>query len=112
MKAGEKGAKPARRSRRRFTVRFGPDRPEHIGYSANISSTGIMIRTGRVFAPGTRLEMEIDVVPRPLRLQGIVVWARAGDPRWIAAGRIGMGVKFIRPPDNLMDRISPIALPG
>ena len=112
MKAREKGAKPARRSRRRFTVRFGPDQPEYIGYSANISSTGIMIRTGRVFAPGTRLQMEVVVVPRALRLQGIVVWARAGDPRWIATGRIGMGLKFIHPPDNLMDYISPIALPG
>jgi Tfp pilus assembly protein PilZ len=112
MTQRQKGAKPARRSRKRLTVRFGPDRPEYIGYSANISSTGLMIRTGRVFPPGTRLQMEIDVVPRPLRLEGVVVWARAGDPRWIATGRIGMGLKFIHPPDNLMDIIAPIALPG
>ena len=112
MKMREKGVKPARRSRRRLTIRFGPDRPEHIGYSANISSSGIMIRTGRVFAPGTRLHLEVEVVPRALRLQGIVIWARAGDPRWIASGRVGMGLKFIDPPNNLMDLVSPIALPG
>jgi len=112
MKPREKGAKPARRSRKRLTVRFGPNQPEYIGYSANISSSGMMIRTGRVFAPGTRLLLEVEIVPRALRLQGVVVWARAGDPRWIATGRIGMGLKFIHPPDNLMDCISPIALPG
>ena len=112
MKAGGKDAKPARRSRKRLTVRFGPEQPEHIGYSANFSSSGMMIRTGRVFAPGTRLQLEVDVMPRSLRLQGVVVWARAGDPRWIATGRIGMGLKFIDPPANLMDVISPVALPG
>jgi hypothetical protein len=112
MKTMEKGAKPAKRSRKRLTVRFGLNQPEHIGYSANISSSGMMIRTGRVFAPGTRLHLKVEVVPRALRLQGIVVWARAGDPRWIATGRVGMGLKFINPPDNLMDLVSPIALPG
>jgi hypothetical protein len=112
MKAGERGPKPARRSRKRLTVRFGPHRPEHIGYSANFSASGMMIRTGRVFAPGTRLQLEVEVSSRSLSLQGIVVWARAGDPRWIATGRVGMGLKFIDPPPNLMDVISPIALPG
>ena len=112
MKTKDKGTKPARRSRKRLTVRFGVDQPEHIGYSANFSSSGMMIRTGRVFAPGTRLHVEVGNLPRALRLQGVVIWARSGDPRWIATGRVGMGLKFIDPPDNLMDVISPIALPG
>ena len=112
MKTKEKGAAPARRSRKRLTVRFGPNQPEHIGYSANFSASGMMIRTGRVFAPGTRLQVEVENLSRALRLQGVVVWARSGDPRWIATGRVGMGLKFIDPPDNLMDLISPIALPG
>lgn len=112
MKARSNRSAPARRSRRRLAVRFGPDQPNQIGYTGNISSSGMMIRTVRVFAPGTRLSLEVDLAPRAVRLRGLVVWARAGDPRWIATGRVGMGLKFIDPPNNLMDLISPIPLPG
>jgi len=102
----------ARRSRRRFTVHFGPDRPRHIGYSGNISSSGMMIRTIRVCAPGTRLHLEIELLRRTLRLKGLVVWAKGGEVRWLPSGRIGMGVKFIDPPEALMDTVAPIALEG
>lgn len=112
MTAGVKGPAPSRRSRKRFPVRFGPARPEHIGYSGNVSASGMMIRTTRVFVPGTRLHLEVDLGPRQIRLLGTVVWARAGDVRWLSVGRVGMGLKFVNPPENLMDMVFPIALPG
>lgn len=85
MKARTNRSAPARRSRRRLAVRFGP---------------------------GTRLSLEVDLAPRAVRLRGLVVWTRAGDPRWIATGRVEMGLKFIDPPNNLMDLVSPLTLPG
>ncbi len=109
MKARTDHAAPARRSRRRLSVRFGPDQPKHIGYTGNISSSGMMIRTVRVFAPGTRLSLEVELAPRAVRLTGLVIWARAGDPSWVATGRIGMGLKLIDPPENLMEIVSPSA---
>jgi len=103
---------PARRSRRRLTVRYGLEKPSHIGYSGNISGTGMMIRATRVFTPGTVIRIEVELLSRTLGLKGQVVWARAGEVRWLPTGKIGMGVKFIQPPVNLMDMIFPIAMPG
>jgi Tfp pilus assembly protein PilZ len=102
---------PAKRSRRRLTVHFGHDQARHIGYSGNVSSSGMMIRTTRVYGPGTVIHLEIDLAKRILRLKGRVVWARAGEVRWLPSGRIGMGVKFINAPEGLMDLLAPIALP-
>jgi len=104
-----KGPPPARRSRRRHTIRYGTGAPRHIGYSGNISRTGMMIRTTRVFAPGTRLNLEVELAPRLLALTGFVVWARTGEVRWLPTGRIGMGIKFVGPSDDLINLLLPIA---
>ena len=103
---------PARRSRKRLTVHYGPSEPRHIGYSGNISHSGMMIRTTRVFEPGTVLAIEMDLTGRKLSLRGQVIWARVGEVRWLPTGKIGMGIRFLQPPDNLMDLVSPIASPG
>jgi PilZ domain len=101
----------AKRSRKRLTVHFGHDHARHIGYSGNVSCSGMMIRATRVYAPGTVIHVEIELSRRTLRLKGRVIWARAGEARWLPSGRIGMGVKFIDPPESLMDMIFPIAPP-
>ena len=103
---------PARRSRRRLTVRYGTEKPGHIGYSGNISGTGMMIRTTRVFVPGTVIRIEVELLARTLGLKGQVVRARTGEIRWLPTGKIGMGIKFIQPPENLMDIIFPITVSG
>ena len=107
-----KGATPARRSRKRLPVLYGPAQASHIGYSGNISQTGMMIRTTRVFAPGTLLHLDLEAAPRHLRLQGRVVWARAGEIAWLATGKIGMGVKFVDPPEDLFGLLFPPAAGG
>jgi Tfp pilus assembly protein PilZ len=100
---------PARRSRRRLTVHYGTGSTKHIGYSGNISRTGMMIRTTRVFEPGTILTLEVELLPRTICLTGKVMWARVGELRWLPTGKIGMGIRFIDPPENLMETIAPIA---
>jgi Tfp pilus assembly protein PilZ len=67
----------------------------------------MMIRTTRVFAPGTLLHLDLEATTRHLLLQGRVIWARAGGISWLATGKIGMGVKFVDPPDNLMGLLFP-----
>ncbi len=104
-----KGPPPARRSRRRLTIRYGTGAAKHIGYSGNISRTGMMIRTTRVYAPGTRIHLEVEIAPRPLAMTGLVVWARTGEVRWLPTGRIGMGIKFVAPSDELINLLLPIA---
>ena len=103
---------PARRSRRRLTVHYGPGSTRHIGYSGNVSRTGMMIRTIRVFEPGTVLDLEVELLSRSLHLKGKVMWSRVGELRWLATGKIGMGIRFIDPPEDLMEVLFPIAATG
>lgn len=90
------------RARRRVVVRFGPEEPRYLGYSWNVSHTGIMVGTTKVFTPGTILELELDLPGGgKVRTQGIVVWAREGPLQWLPTGRIGMGISFVTPNDDL-----------
>ncbi len=91
----------ARRTRRRIEVHYGPDEPRQIGYSGNLSRTGMMVRAIRVYAPGTEIVLDLKFRTRTVRLRGNVVWARQGSVQWLHTGRVGMGVRFIDPPDDL-----------
>jgi len=80
-------------------------RASQIGYSGNISNTGMMIRTPNVLAPGTVVELELRLPRGTMELAGRVVWARTGPMTWLATGRIGMGIRFVDPPDDLVIRL-------
>ncbi len=102
-------AQGSRRLRRRAEIRFGPDEPTCLGYSRNISKTGLMIGAVRVFSPGTLLKLRITFMGVTVDLRGRVIWAREGPVQWLPTGRIGMGVRFIDPPNDLLARIDPSA---
>jgi len=87
----------AKRYRRRVEVRYGPAEPECAGYSGNISETGIMIRSTRVFAPGTLLNLELKLPDNTVKLRGKVTWAREGGVQLLPTGKVGMGVRFVDP---------------
>jgi PilZ domain len=109
--AAKKGF-PALRSRRRVTVHFGAGNTKHIGYSGNVSRTGMMIRTTRVFEPGTVLTLQVEHLTQSIHLEGRVIWARVGELRWLSTGKIGMGIRFINAPEDLMKILFPIAASG
>jgi uncharacterized protein (TIGR02266 family) len=98
--------KPEQRFRRRLEVRYAkPGSAPQLGYSGNISNTGMMIRTPNVLPPGTVLELELRLPQGSITLMGRVAWARTGPLTWLATGRIGMGVRFIDPPADLVGRL-------
>jgi hypothetical protein len=102
----------ATRFRRRVEVHFQEEgRPARIGYSGNISTAGMMLRTPRVHPPGTLLTLEIRFPAAPMTLLGLVVWAREGPLSWLSTGRIGMGIKFLDPPEDLADMLKAAAAP-
>ena len=100
-----RGKQTWKRVRRRVEVRYGSDQVRHIGYSRNVSRTGLMVGAARVFAPGTILNLELAFPGATFRLRGEVVWARAGSATWVARGRVGMGITFIDPPEDLLHAI-------
>lgn len=94
------------RYRRRLEVHYAAQgRASQIGYSGNISNTGMMIRTPNVLPPGTIVRMELRVPQGTIAVSGRVVWARTGPMTWLATGRIGMGIRFIDPPADLVSRL-------
>ena len=102
----ERRKQGAVRTRRRMEIKFSPDGPMSTGWSGNISSTGVMIRAVRVFPPGTVLNLEIELGPsKILRLRGVVRWACEGSVQLLPTGRIGMGIRFINPPADLMKQV-------
>lgn len=95
------------RYRRRVEVRYsGGGHPERIGYSGNISLSGMMLRTPVVLPPGTNLTLDIHFPTEVLRLEGRVMWAREGPLTLLSTGRIGMGIRFVDPPEELAAMIS------
>ena len=97
-----KGKQGSRRVRRRMEVRYGQDALQYIGYSRNLSRSGMMIGARRVFAPGTVLTLEVKVSRATFSLRGTVIWAREGPVEWIHTGRVGMGITFIDPPAEFL----------
>lgn len=82
------------RLKKRLTVRFGPRKAECLGFTGDLSGTGIFIKSSTVFPPGTLLHIDI-MLPddRVLRMTGQVVWAKRVPPslvRYVA--KSGMGV--------------------
>ena len=104
-------AKPSRsrdtgRIRRRIEIRYGREEPNIIGYSGNVSKLGLMVRTVRVFAPGTVLNLAVKLGAESFGLSGMVKWARRGSTQLLATGRVGMGIRFIEPQPELIQALS------
>ena len=43
---------------------------------------------------------------RTIKVSGLVRWAREGSVQLLGTGRIGMGLKFIDPPQELLDLVA------
>lgn len=102
----------ARRSRRRVEVRYGPEAPQFVGYSRNVSRTGMMVAAIRVFGPGTMLRIEVKLPAGTFLLKGTVIWAREGNVQWLTTGRVGMGIAFVDPPQEFLDTVGAVSAPS
>lgn len=92
-----------KRLRRRIEIHYGDGEPRHPGYSGNISTAGIMIRTTRVFPPGTILALQLKFPEASFTLDAVVMWARQGNVQWLQTGKVGMGLMFVNPPPELVE---------
>ena len=99
-----KGKQNSRRARRRVQVRYGVGETRFIGYSGNVSRSGVMVRAARV------LDIELKFPDHTFRLRGEVVWAREGSYQWVLVGRVGMGINFIEPPEDLLRLLETMSL--
>ncbi len=89
-----------RRSKRvplRVIVRYGTSHPpEYTAFLTDFSGGGVNIKTNRVFKPGTKLIMEIEIDGRVFNAAGVVVWARQVPQTLSRIVKNGMGIRFTR----------------
>ena len=83
------------RTKRRIRVMFGEAEPDKVGYTRNISATGLNVETNQAMAPGTGLQLVVDAGEQVFELWATVVWARRFPPRYAHVMRGGMGCRFV-----------------
>ena len=85
----------APRYTRRLPVRFGASVPELLGYTGNLSESGLFLATDRVAAEGALLGLSLELEHCKVPLRGSVAWSRVGRQ----PGREpGMGLCLVSPP--------------
>ena len=82
-------------TKRRIRVMFGEAEPDKVGYTRNISATGLNVETNQAMAPGTGLQLTVDTGEEMFELWATVVWARRFPPRYAQVMRGGMGCRFL-----------------
>lgn len=85
----------AKRYRLRVFVRYGSRDLDHRGFTTDISTSGIAIKTNQVYPPGTELLLGLEINERILLARGRVKWAKQVPPLLINYVHCGMGIEFI-----------------
>jgi Tfp pilus assembly protein PilZ len=95
------------RRTKRIEVRFGPERPTDLGFTIDVSETGLFVKTNTVYPPDTRLVLELSLPDRRvLPLRGRVMWAKRLPPQLARLLRkAGMGIELIDPPPEYLNLI-------
>ena len=94
------------RARRRVMVRYGVASAQHRGFTKDLSSTGMFIRTNKVFVPDTTIQVEIQFPDRTFSMWARVIWAKKVPPQLAHILECGMGICFIDPQPDWLDYFS------
>ncbi|MEE8522968.1 MAG: PilZ domain-containing protein [Thermoanaerobaculia bacterium] len=106
--------KPGRRFPRRLQVRFRSVNEEDfkVGYTTNISQTGMFVATIRPLPPGTHLKLEIGPKEKAVGLDAEVVHARKVAAVWQKIRPSGMGVRFLESQKSSAELLELMSVPA
>ncbi|MFN0062899.1 MAG: response regulator [Myxococcaceae bacterium] len=77
------------------------------GYTSDLSTGGLCLRTLNPVDPLTQIEIQLHVKASPDQtVRGVVAWTRPFHPRPFLVGAPGMGVKFDSPHQGMLDKIA------
>ncbi len=90
--------RPRIRVFKRLFVRFGEELPIYVGYTTDISATGLFIKASTIFPPKTCLKIALTLPDdRVVLLTGEVVWAKRVPPQLARlVKKNGMGIRLQR----------------
>lgn len=84
------------RHKRRFQLRYGLEKPDKIGFTEDISDTGIFVKSPQVIQPGKILFVELRLRDDTLVLiKGRIMWAKRVPQNLMRKVKGGMGVRII-----------------
>ena len=85
-----------KRLKKRLQLRYGLEQPEKLGFTEDISTTGIFIRTPQVIQPGKILYVEFRLNDDTLILiKGRIMWAKKVPQNLMVKVKGGMGVHIL-----------------
>lgn len=98
---------------RRVQVHFWRqgDPTAHIGYTTNISLTGMFVATNSPLASGVRIRVEVVDRDRGFMVEGVVAHARKSPPELARLNHSGMGIRFLSV-EELVRELIPAGLAG
>ncbi|MEO6667490.1 MAG: PilZ domain-containing protein [Nitrospiria bacterium] len=87
------------RRTKRIEVRFGVERASYLGFTVDVSATGLFLKTSTVFPPQTDLVLELTLPDQGiLSLRGTVMWSKRVPPQLARhVKKAGMGIELIEP---------------
>lgn len=88
-----------KRRLKRLSLMFGPDKPTHLGFTIDISDTGMFLKAVKIYPPGTTLNIELSIPDNGgvAEFHGKVMWAKAVPANLIhIVQKAGMGIRIIK----------------
>jgi hypothetical protein len=83
------------RNRKRIGVRYGPMRPEFLGYTCDLGEHGLFLQGNNLFPPGTLLVLELDLPEGSRSVHGTIRWVKEVPPAFRRSMRGGMGIEIL-----------------
>jgi hypothetical protein len=99
---------PSPRIPHRLLVRFGGERPELPGVTANLSESGLFIVTSQPRPIGAGVEIDLRFAQIPVFLGGEVVWI---SPERRDGRSVGFGVRLVRRPVEYLEHFRSLSVP-
>lgn len=86
-----------KRIKKRFSIRFGIDEAVRVGFTEDISTTGMFIKTPHVITPNSRIIIRFDLPDAAgVELEARVMWAKKVPANLFhLIKKSGMGVRFL-----------------
>lgn len=83
---------------KRLFVKFGLEKPDKVGFTEDISPSGLFIKSSVIFPPGTPIQIELELSDhRFVRLTGEIVWAKKVPQNLLRVSKkSGMGIRLVQ----------------